>query len=302
MEHFSVTVDEEQEGERIDILLVHSLGETSRSQIQKEIRSGQITADGRAVRPSFRCGTGCRIEGCIPEPEPLSAVPEPIPLDILYEDDDLIFVNKPKGMVVHPGPGHETGTLVNGLMAHCGEELSTLGGPLRRGIVHRIDRDTTGVLVACKNNSAHERTAAQLAAHSVTRRYYAIVHGELKEEEGTIDLPIGRDPGNRLKRAVDPEHGKRAVTHYRVLEHFSGFTLVECRLETGRTHQIRVHMTAIHHPLLGDTVYGSRPSPFRLEGQTLHAGVLGLIHPRTGEYLEVTAPLPEYFSHLLHIL
>ena len=235
----------------------------------------------------------------IPDPEALDIQPENIPLDILYEDSDLLIVNKPKGMVVHPAPGHSSGTLVNGLLYHCGDSLSGINGVQRPGIVHRIDMDTTGVLVICKNDFAHNHVAHQLAEHSITRKYHAIVHGVIEENRGTVNEPIGRSKTNRLKMAVEPFNGKRAVTQYRVLERFGKYTYVECQLETGRTHQIRVHMTHIHHPLLGDTVYGNQKSPFHLDGQTLHAKVLGLIHPRTGKYLELEAPLPDYFDDLL---
>lgn len=227
---------------------------------------------------------------------------ENIPLDILYEDDDLLMVNKPKGMVVHPSAGHLTGTLVNAVMYHCKDCLSGINGVMRPGIVHRIDMDTTGVLVICKNDKAHNHVAAQLKEHSITRKYRAIVHGVIKEEEGTVDASIGRHPVERKKMAAGVKNGKRAVTHYRVLQRFRNHTYIECQLETGRTHQIRVHMASIGHPLLGDTVYGPAKNPLHLQGQTLHAQVLGLIHPSTGEYLEVEAPLPEYFEKLLKSL
>ena len=229
-------------------------------------------------------------------------VPEDIPLDILYEDHDVILVNKPKGMVVHPAAGHYTGTLVNALMFHCKEDLSGINGVLRPGIVHRIDMDTTGIIIACKNDLAHNSIAAQLKEHSITRRYQAIVHGALKDDEGVIDEPIGRSPKDRKKMAVNYNNGKSAVTHYKVLTRFKDFTHIECRLETGRTHQIRVHMASIGHPLLGDAVYGPAKCPYKLQGQTLHAGILGFVHPRTGEYMEFSAPLPEYFEELLRKL
>ena len=231
-----------------------------------------------------------------------SIIPVPLPLDILYEDADLIVVNKPKGMVVHPAAGHYSGTLVNALMYHCGRDLSGINGVLRPGIVHRIDKDTTGSVIACKNDKAHRCIAEQLKEHSINRRYRAICFGELNQEEGTIDQPIGRHPNDRKKMAVNHQNGKRAVTHYRVLQRFQGYTYIECVLETGRTHQIRVHMASIGHPLLGDEVYSNRKSPFKLQGQTLHAKTLGFIHPTTGEYLEIDAPLPEYFEHLLTVL
>ena len=224
-------------------------------------------------------------------------------LDILYEDKDIILVNKPKGMVVHPAAGHYAGTLVNGLMHHCRDELSGINGVMRPGIVHRIDMDTTGVLIVCKNDKAHNAIAEQLKVHSITRKYYAIVHGVIKEDDGTVNAPIGRHPVDRKKMSINEKNGKEAVTHYHVLKRFRRFTYVECQLETGRTHQIRVHMASIGHPLLGDQVYGPAKVPFSgLQGQTLHAGVLGIIHPSTGEYMEFHAPLPEYFEKLLRKL
>ncbi len=289
-------------GKRLDAWLAEQFEELSRSYLQKLIKEGRVLANQKPVRSNYRLSGGEEILLDLPEPEPLSVEPEPIPLEIVYEDKDLLFINKPKGMVVHPAPGHPRGTLVNGLLYHCGNELSGINGVQRPGIVHRIDRDTTGLLVVCKNDFAHNHVARQLAEHTITRRYRAIVHGVLREEEGTIDQPIARSRTNRLKMAVDPVRGKRAVTHYRVLQRFEHYTYIECRLETGRTHQIRVHMTWQQHPLLGDPLYGARKSPFHLEGQTLHAGVLGLIHPRAGQYLEREAPLPAYFQDLLQIL
>ena len=236
----------------------------------------------------------------LPEPEELNVEPENIPLDILYEDDDLLVVNKPKGMVVHPAAGHSSGTLVNAVLYHCRGNLSGINGVLRPGIVHRIDMDTTGALVICKSDFAHQSLAEQLSVHSITRKYRAIVHGNLKEDEGTVRGAIGRHPTDRKKMAINERNGKPAVTHYRVLEHFGNYTYIECQLETGRTHQIRVHMASIGHPLLGDAVYGPKKCPVKnLQGQTLHAMVLGFIHPRTGAYMEFEAPLPEYFSNLL---
>lgn len=236
----------------------------------------------------------------MPEPEELNVEPENIPLDILYEDDDLLVVNKPKGMVVHPAAGHSSGTLVNAVLYHCRGNLSGINGVLRPGIVHRIDMDTTGALVICKSDFAHQSLAEQLSVHSITRKYRAIVHGNLKEDEGTVRGAIGRHPTDRKKMAINERNGKPAVTHYRVLERFGNYTYIECQLETGRTHQIRVHMASIGHPLLGDAVYGPKKCPVKnLQGQTLHAMVLGFIHPRTGAYMEFEAPLPEYFSNLL---
>ena len=236
----------------------------------------------------------------LPEPEELNVEPENIPLDILYEDDDLLVVNKPKGMVVHPAAGHSSGTLVNAVLHHCRGNLSGINGVLRPGIVHRIDMDTTGALVICKSDFAHQSLAEQLSVHSITRKYRAIVHGNLKEDEGTVRGAIGRHPTDRKKMAINERNGKPAVTHYRVLERFGNYTYIECQLETGRTHQIRVHMASIGHPLLGDAVYGPKKCPVKnLQGQTLHAMVLGFIHPRTGAYMEFEAPIPEYFSNLL---
>ncbi len=221
-------------------------------------------------------------------------------MDILYEDEDILIVNKPKDMVVHPAAGHYTGTLVNGLMAHCHGSLSGINGILRPGIVHRIDKDTTGILVVCKNDMAHKSIAAQLKEHSITRKYFAIVHGNLKNPQGTVEGPIGRHPSDRKKMSINYKNGKPAVTHYQVLKQLKGYTYIQCRLETGRTHQIRVHMASLGHPLLGDSVYGPGKCPLSgLRGQTLHAGILGICHPRTGEYMEFSAPLPEYFGQLL---
>ncbi len=239
------------------------------------------------------------MQAIIPPVKELEVHPEQIPLDILYEDDSLLIVNKPKGMVVHPSAGHESGTLVNAVLYHCKESLSGINGIMRPGIVHRIDRDTTGALVVCKNDNAHLKIAEQMKAHSVTRRYFGIVKGVVKQDIGTVEGDIGRHPIDRKKMAVNVANGKHAVTHYKVLQRFSEHTYVEFELETGRTHQIRVHMASIGHPLLGDEVYGNGKSLWKLQGQTLHAATIGFIHPATGNYLEVTAPLPEYFASLL---
>ena len=227
---------------------------------------------------------------------------ENIPLDILYEDDDILVVTKPKGMVVHPAPGHYSHTLVNAVMYHCGERLSGINGVLRPGIVHRIDMDTTGSLLICKNDRAHQILAEELKEHSITRRYHAIVHGNIKEDTGTVNAPIGRHPVDRKKMSTKSPNGRHAVTHYKVLERFGDYTYIECELETGRTHQIRVHMASIGHPILGDAVYGPAKCPYKLQGQTLHAKILGIMHPTTGEYMEFDAPLPDYFSDLLQRL
>ena len=293
----------EEEGERIDKYLSALCPDLSRSYVQKLLKSGNVLVDGRQVKASYSIQEGERIFLDVPEAVEPEIEAEPMDLDILYEDKDVILVNKPKGMVVHPAPGHYSHTLVNGLMAHCKGQLSGINGILRPGIVHRIDMDTTGVLIACKNDMAHNSIAAQLKEHSIVRRYQAIVHGRIEEAEGRIEGAIGRDPVHRKRMCINEKNGKPAVTHYRVLERFRQFTYVECRLETGRTHQIRVHMASIRHPLLGDTVYGPVKCPFpRLQGQTLHAGVLGFVHPRSGDYMEFSAPLPSYFQELLRTL
>ncbi len=303
MSLFCFQISSEQEDERIDKCIVSLMDSLSRSYIQKMIREGNVAVNGRPVRQNFRVSADDEVSFLLPEAVEPQILPEDIPLDILYEDDDLLVVNKPKGMVVHPAAGHYSHTLVNAVLFHCRGQLSGINGVLRPGIVHRIDKDTTGSVLICKNDAAHRSIARQLKEHSIVRRYRAIVCGSLKEEEGTVDAPIGRDPSDRKKMAINRKNGKEAVTHYRVLQRFSGYTCIECRLETGRTHQIRVHMASLGHPLLGDAVYGPKKSPFSfLEGQTLHAMILGFVHPVTGEYVETCAPLPEYFEHLLRIL
>ncbi|MEI3525988.1 Ribosomal large subunit pseudouridine synthase D [uncultured Clostridium sp.] len=297
-----LTVSPEEAGVRIDKYLAEQLPDITRSYLQKLLKDGSVQMNGKPVKTSTKTAAGAVIELTIPEPEEPEILPEDIPLDILYEDSDVILINKPKDMVVHPAAGHYTGTLVNALMYHCKGDLSGINGVLRPGIVHRIDKDTTGVLIVCKNDKAHNALAEQLKEHSITRKYRAIVCGNLKEDEGTVDAPLGRHPQDRKKMAIVRTGGKRAVTHYRVLERFGNYTYIECQLETGRTHQIRVHMASLGHPLLGDEVYGRVKSPFKLEGQTLHAMVLGFIHPTTGEYMEFEAPLPEYFEKLLEKL
>ena len=299
MSQISLQADETYMDERLDKFLSAMLPDQSRSYLQKIIKDGNVLVNGEPKKSSYRLEDGDEVTADLPELKSPDIEPENIPLDILYEDDSILMVNKPKGMVVHPSAGHYTGTLVNAVLWHCQGQLSGINGVSRPGIVHRIDKDTTGVLVVCKNDAAHNAVAAQLKEQSITRKYRAIVHGVIKEDEGTVDAPIGRHPTERKKMASGVKNGKRAVTHYRVLERFQGYTYVECQLETGRTHQIRVHMASIHHPLLGDTVYGPAKDSHHLEGQTLHAMVLGLIHPVTGEYLEVEAPLPEYFENLL---
>ncbi len=299
MSNQMIEVTAEEAGIRIDRYLSEAEPGFTRSYLQKLIKEGAVTVNGRAVKASYAVEESDRIVLEIPKQKEPDILPENIPLDVLYEDEDVILVNKPKGMVVHPAAGHYTGTLVNALMYHCREDLSGINGVLRPGIVHRIDMDTTGVLIACKNDMAHNHIAEQLKEHSITRRYYALVHGVIKEDEGTVDAPIGRHPADRKKMAIERKNGKEAVTHYKVLQRYKGYTLIECRLETGRTHQIRVHMSSLGHPLVGDVVYGPGKCPFSLQGQTLHAYVLGFVHPRTETYMEFQAPLPDYFSALL---
>ena len=298
--HFIIT--EEMEDERIDKCLNTLIDSLSRSYIQRLLTDGSVTVNGKCMKPSYRVKAEDEIQLILPPSLTPDILPEAIPLSILYEDSDVIVVNKPKGMVVHPAPGHYNGTLVNALLYHCGQELSGINGVLRPGIVHRIDRDTTGSVIACKNDRAHAEIARQLKEHTIVRRYHAIVHGRIKEEEGTVRTLIGRHPYERKKMAVVGNNGKEAVTHYKVLQHFENYTYIECCLETGRTHQIRVHMSYLGHPLLGDIVYGPKSCPFSLEGQTLHAKILGFHHPSTGDYVETDAPLPYYFRKLLNTL
>ena len=301
MERFRVT--DEDGGVRIDKYLTSVCEGLSRSYLQKLLKSGQVLVGGQGVKASYAVQEGDLIELEVPEAVEPEILAEPMDLDVLYEDEDIILINKPKGMVVHPAAGHYTHTLVNGLLDHCRGQLSGINGVMRPGIVHRIDMDTTGVIIACKNDLAHSCLAEQLKEHSITRRYQAIVHGVVKEDEGTVDAPIGRHPVERKKMSINYNNGREAVTHYKVLRRFRQYTHVEGRLETGRTHQIRVHMASIHHPLLGDAVYGPARCPIPgLQGQTLHAGVLGIRHPRTGAYMEFTAPLPDYFAKLLRTL
>ena len=303
MDEFRFQITEELEDLRIDKCMSMLIDSLSRSFIQKLIKEDAVMVNGKPVKGSYKVKADDDVLFCLPKAVEPDISPENIPLDVLYEDKDVIVVNKPKGMVVHPAAGHYSGTLVNALMYHCGDELSGINGVMRPGIVHRIDRDTTGSLIVCKNDTAHKAIAEQLKEHSINRKYIAICHVVVKEDEGTIDKPIGRHPVDRKKMAVVAAgNGKNAVTHYRVLKRFEKYTYIECVLETGRTHQIRVHMASIGHPLLGDEVYCNQKSPFKLEGQTLHAQVLGFIHPQNGEYVEVSAPVPAYFSHLLDIL
>lgn len=295
----TIMITEEEQGVRIDRFLAEYHEELTRSYIQKMIKSNCVLVNGKFVKASYSVCEGDVIVLQVQEQIEPDILAENIPLDIVYEDKDVILINKPKGMVVHPAPGHYTGTMVNALMYHCKEDLSGINGVLRPGIVHRIDMDTTGIVIACKNDIAHNSIAEQLKEHSITRRYYAIVHGNVKEDEGIINAPIGRHPVERKKMAINEKNGKNAVTHYKVVERFGDFTWIECRLETGRTHQIRVHMASIGHPLVGDEVYGPSKSRFHLQGQTLHAYVLGFIHPKTGTYMEFSAALPEYFEKLV---
>lgn len=306
MDTFRFEIAEELEylqGERIDKALSVLVDSVSRSFVQKLIREGAVFVGEKPVKANYRLRIDDVVCFELPENEEPDILPEDIPLSILYEDEDILVVDKPKGMVVHPAAGHYSGTLVNAVMYHCGNSLSGINGVMRPGIVHRIDRDTTGSLVICKSDMAHRALAEQFKVHSITRKYRAICMGVLKEDRGTIHKPLARDPKDRKRMAVTTEgNGKDAVTHYRVLERFKNHTYIECELETGRTHQIRVHMASIGHPLLGDEVYGSGKNAYHLEGQTLHAWKLGFLHPRTREYVEFDAPLPEYFQKLLQIL
>lgn len=299
MDTITITVPPDHKNMRADRFLTEALPDMSRSRIQQLIADGAVTVGGKAIKSSRKLNSGEVLSVEVPEAAETEILPENIPLDILYEDDDLLIVNKPKGMTVHPAPGHPDGTLVNAVMYHCGDSLSGINGELRPGIVHRIDKNTTGSLVICKNDAAHRDIASQLETHSITRRYRGIVNGNIREDEGIITGNIGRDPRDRKRMAIVLQGGKPAVTHFKVLERFGNYTYCEFVLETGRTHQIRVHMASIGHPLLGDDVYGPKKSPFALEGQTLHAMVLGFRHPRTGQYVEYTAPLPPYFEKLL---
>lgn len=285
-------------GSRLDAFLAGQM-EKTRSSVQKLIEEGNVRVNGSPAGKNTRLREGDRVEAVEPPPEVLDVTPQNIPLDIVYEDGDLLVVNKPKGMVVHPAPGNPDGTLVNALLYHCGGSLSGINGVIRPGIVHRIDKDTSGLLIVAKNDRAHQSLAEQIAVHSFTRIYNAVVYGNLKTEEGTISAPLGRHPADRKRMAVLSSGGREAVTHYRVLERFSGFTLVECRLETGRTHQIRVHMAHIGHPVAGDPVYGPKKCITELHGQCLHARVIGFVHPTTGEYLEFDSGLPPYFQQFL---
>ena len=302
MEYLSITVDNQENNLRIDKLLSDRIPEQSRSYLQKLIKDGNITVNGSIVKPNYKVQANDLINLSLPEQEEPDILPENIPLDILYEDDDILVINKPKGMVVHPSAGHYTGTVVNAVMYHCNGNLSGINGVMRPGIVHRIDMDTTGAIVICKSDQAHQNLAEQLKVHSITRKYRAIVYGNFKDDNGTITGDIGRHPIDRKKMAIVQRNGKPAITHYHVLERFGAYTYIECQLETGRTHQIRVHMASTGHPLLGDELYGPSKCPFHLQGQCLHAMILGFQHPISGQYVQFEAPLPDYFTHLLQNL
>ena len=286
---------------RIDVFLNNHIEELSRTYIQKLIKDGYASVNGKPIKNNFKLKPLDKVKLNIPETSEPDIIGEDIQLDIVYEDDDVILINKPKNMVVHPAPGHYSGTLVNALMNHC-KNLSGINGVLRPGIVHRIDMDTTGIIIACKNDLAHKFISEQLKVHSIKRKYKAVVHGNLKEDEGVSDKPIGRHDIDRKKMSVNAKHSKQAITHYKVIERFKSATLIECELETGRTHQIRVHMASINHPLYGDSVYGYDKEKYQLDGQVLHAETLGFIHPTTKEYMEFNVEIPEYFKELLRKL
>ena len=298
MEPILLRASEENKNQRLDAFLASSLDGLTRSQATRLIESGEVAVNGRAVSKSYKLAGGEDIAVTLPEPEPVEAVPQDIPLDVVYEDADVIVVNKPSGMVVHPAPGHPDGTLVNALLYHCAGTLSGIGGALRPGIVHRIDRDTSGLIIAAKNDAAHQYLSAQLADHTLARTYECIVVGKLREDRGTVDAPIARHPTDRKRMAV-VAGGREAVTHWEVIARYPGYTHVRCRLETGRTHQIRVHMAYIGHPILGDTVYGAKKEVPGLTGQCLHAVGLRFLHPRTHEVVELSCPLPEEFTRML---
>ena len=298
MEPILLRASEESKNQRLDAFLASSLDGLTRSQATRLIESGEVAVNGRAVSKSYKLAGGEDVAVTLPEPEPVEVVPQDIPLDVVYEDADVIVVNKPSGMVVHPAPGHPDGTLVNALLYHCAGTLSGVGGALRPGIVHRIDRDTSGLIIAAKNDAAHQYLSAQLADHTLARTYECIVVGKLREDRGTVDAPIARHPTDRKRMAV-VAGGREAVTHWEVIARYPGYTHVRCRLETGRTHQIRVHMAYIGHPILGDTVYGAKKEVPGLTGQCLHAVGLRFLHPRTHEVVELFCPLPEEFTRML---
>lgn len=302
MDDFLINVTAEESGERIDALLSRNLDGYSRSQIQRLLEQGAVSINGKVLKKNYRCIAGEIYDILLPDTAELPLEPQDIPLDIVYEDDDLIVVNKQRGLVVHPAPGHPDGTLVNALLFHCGDSLSGIGGQRRPGIVHRIDKDTSGLIIAAKNDFAHQALSAQLSDHSLCREYEAIVRGGFKIDSGTVDRPIGRHPVDRKRMAVTEKNSKPAVTHWQLLASYKGYSHILCRLETGRTHQIRVHMASIGHPLLGDFTYGA-PSPDKeLEGQCLHARRLRFVHPRSGEQILLETPLPAYFAAVLYRL
>ena len=294
---FSFTAD--TAGERIDALLARNLADLSRSAAQRLIEEGNVLVNGAAVKKNYKSALGDEVSVRLPEPENVEIIPQDIPLDVVFEDDDVIVINKPRGLVVHPAPGHPDGTLVNALLWHCGDSLSGIGGEKRPGIVHRIDMDTSGLLIVAKNDFAHQFLSAQLSDHSLARTYEAVVYGRVKEDFGTVDAPIGRHPTDRKRMAIVQRGGREAVTHYEVIARYRGYTHIRCRLETGRTHQIRVHMEKLGHPLVGDMVYGRKRPEKGLEGQCLHARELRFIHPRTEKEVHLVTPLPEYFRELL---
>ena len=303
LDYYNFVISEENdefEDIRVDKFIAELIPNVSRSYLQKLIKDQQLLVNQKEVKANYKLKLLDQVELTIPKAVELNIEPEDITLDILYEDEDVIVVNKPKGMVVHPAAGHYNGTLVNALLFHCSEGLSGINGVIRPGIVHRIDRDTTGSLIICKNDVSHNSIAAQLKEHSITRKYLAIVHGNIKEDQLRIDQPIGRHPKDRKKMAINFNNGKQAITNIKVLERFGDYTYIECQLETGRTHQIRVHLASIGHPLLGDEVYSNFNSKFKLQGQSLHAYISGFVHPRTEQYMEFQAPIPEYFSSLLN--
>ncbi len=298
MERKLLTVAPEEETLRLDVLLSRRVEGLSRSAAQRLLEEGKVSLQGRPLKKNHRLRAGEALELCLPDPVPTDARPQDIPLDIVYEDADVAVVNKPRGMVVHPAPGNPDGTLVNALLAHCGQSLSGVGGAIRPGIVHRIDKDTSGLLIIAKNDRAHLALSAQLKDHTLSRVYEAVAIGSLKEDRGTVDAPIGRSLRDRKRMAVVPD-GRRAVTHYQVLARYPGYTHLRCQLETGRTHQIRVHMAYLGHPLAGDPVYGPKNDPERLGGQCLHARELTFVHPTTGQTVHLTCPLPDWFSGFL---
>lgn len=294
-----VIVDEDNSGERLDKILSGILCEYSRSFVQNLFSEGLVNCNKKAVSKSFKPKCGDVIEFTVPEPKEISLEPENIPLDIIYEDNDLLAVNKPRGMVVHPAPGNYSSTLVNALLWHCKGNLSGINGVVRPGIVHRIDKDTSGLLLVAKNDTAHVSLSHQISVHSLDREYRAVIHGHLKDHEGIVDAPIGRSPSDRKKMCVIKQNSKNAVTHYNVIEEYKDFSFIRLKLETGRTHQIRVHMAYLGHPVAGDPVYGPKNGVTSLNGQCLHAGILGFIHPTTGEHVKLEAPLPDYFTDFL---